>query len=63
MELECYYMAVKIGFSMNDLHYFTIKDITEMFDMYAETMGGKKNKPSQQTYSGAEGLLDFVRGN
>ena len=56
-------MAVKIGFSMDDLHYFTIKDITEMFDIYAETLGGKKNKPSQQTYSGAEGLLDFVRGN
>lgn len=48
---------------MDDLHYFTIKDITEMFDIYAESLGGKKNKSSQQKYSGADGLLDFVRGN
>ena len=57
-------MAVKLGFSIDDLYYFSIKDITEMFEIYSDMLsdvnkGGRKSKK----YVGAEGLLDFVRGN
>lgn len=54
-------MAIKLGFSMDDLHFFSIKDITEMFNIYAETLPSLDAKP-KSTYSGAKGLLDFVGG-
>ena len=49
---------------MDDLYYFSIKDITEMFEIYSEMMGGVKNNGNKyKKYTGADGLLDFVRGN
>lgn len=56
-------MATKyLSLSMEDLHFYTISDICEMFEIYERTMS-KKSNPTGKKYIGAEGLLDFVGGN
>jgi hypothetical protein len=58
-------MATKSGLAIRDLHFFTVGQLIDYSTYYLENeqslMGKKTNSKSSKTFTGSQGVIDFLR--
>ena len=55
-------MAIKMGVPLEDLHYLSVPTFLELAEFYFEMEAGKGKQQTEKTYSGSQGLINFVKG-